>query len=376
MTVDVKEAVSCLIFAASRCGELPELIKLRSLFQNWYSNEFDDNNVNFRPTNFVKLELKSVLSSGSISNEVKLELVKEIIKDYADCRSMNCQQVCDVDDKKHYFKDNQALNKGKSSPEKPKHTESMQSLPDRMILDSLNLDQLSESGRDSALQTLYLNDKDIYVIHEEQYEGYQEQGLKYEKGLSKFPKKPNPGYISKKASNESHEINYIDDASSRKLLESTPQIQEKDIVYLDDMKEKTLPRSYYDYEATNLSPNSNGVGKRTLLCCDTNAYQPLPQEPSKKESNKHNLKKSAGDDNKTRVRTEASGNLRQSYDGRMKQDMQQSKKRTLNGFFENEGGDRNNFLLGHVHPKLPHYEELEAKFKHPEAGVGNGSKTN
>lgn len=93
--MDVKVAVSSLIFAASRCGELPELTRMRSLFRNWHGKEFDATNVNLLPTNLVKPELKRTLSAGSIPDDVKLEVIEEITKDYAviSCSPINCQQV-------------------------------------------------------------------------------------------------------------------------------------------------------------------------------------------------------------------------------------------------------------------------------------------
>lgn len=89
MTIDVTMAVSSLIFAASRCGELPELYKLRSLFRYWYSNEFEASNVDSLQNNHVKSKLKNTLSAGSISDDVKLELIKDVIS----CLPRNSQHV-------------------------------------------------------------------------------------------------------------------------------------------------------------------------------------------------------------------------------------------------------------------------------------------
>ena len=132
--------------------------------------------------------------------------------------------------------------------------------------------------------------------------------------------------------------------SSRESTESPDKIEEREIVYLDDIKEKAEPESYCDYEPVILSVNSKGVGKIKSLFCDTNAYQPLPQEPSKMRSGK---RKYTVDDNKTCICTQASRHTSQNYNGGILQDMQQNMKR------------------GDVHPKLPHYEELEDKFKNP-----------
>jgi len=37
---ELKEAISSLVYAASRCGELPELQKIRSMFTSRFGKEF------------------------------------------------------------------------------------------------------------------------------------------------------------------------------------------------------------------------------------------------------------------------------------------------------------------------------------------------
>lgn len=80
--MEAKIAVSSLIYAAARCGELPELNKLRSLFKDWYGNEFDAANVNLLSKNLVKSELQRTLSAGKISEDAKLELINDIAREY------------------------------------------------------------------------------------------------------------------------------------------------------------------------------------------------------------------------------------------------------------------------------------------------------
>ncbi|KAH0654069.1 hypothetical protein KY289_031747 [Solanum tuberosum] len=46
---DVQEALSSMIFAASRCGELPELHSLRNLFKQHFGQAFDRLNVELLP---------------------------------------------------------------------------------------------------------------------------------------------------------------------------------------------------------------------------------------------------------------------------------------------------------------------------------------
>lgn len=200
---------------------------------------------------------------------------------------------------------------------------------------ALKIELINEVHK-SALQTLSLDNE-----HED---------CRNETASWKIPKESNLGYPSMKASDWCYQMESIKDVSPRESTESPDKIEERDIVYLDDIKEKAEPESYCDYEPVILSVNSKGVGRITSLCCDTSAYQPLPQEPSKMRSGK---RKSTVDDNKQCARTQASRNTSQNYDGGILQDMQQNVKRE----------DISQFKQSHVHPKLPHYEELEAKFK-------------
>ena len=45
---ELKEAISSLIFAASRCRELPELQKIRGLFTSRYGKELETRDVELR----------------------------------------------------------------------------------------------------------------------------------------------------------------------------------------------------------------------------------------------------------------------------------------------------------------------------------------
>lgn len=51
---DVQEALSSMIFAASRCGELPELHSLRNLFKQHFGQAFDRLNVELLPGKSIK----------------------------------------------------------------------------------------------------------------------------------------------------------------------------------------------------------------------------------------------------------------------------------------------------------------------------------
>ncbi|KAK0602374.1 hypothetical protein LWI29_032698 [Acer saccharum] len=104
---DVSEAVSSLVFAASRCGELPELNLIRNLFRKRFGCKFEVANVELFKENLVNSKMKQNLCIGSIPDDVKLKLIKEIaeehnlqlgFQDFEQKISPKCQKVAGVSD--------------------------------------------------------------------------------------------------------------------------------------------------------------------------------------------------------------------------------------------------------------------------------------
>ncbi|KAJ6287610.1 hypothetical protein OIU76_001144, partial [Salix suchowensis] len=83
LPIDVSQAISNLIiFAASRCGDLPGLHMLRSLFKTRYGSKFETTNVELLPGNLVDSEMKENLSVDSVPGDVKLWLINGIAYEY------------------------------------------------------------------------------------------------------------------------------------------------------------------------------------------------------------------------------------------------------------------------------------------------------
>ncbi|XP_027127396.2 uncharacterized protein [Coffea arabica] len=82
LPVDVCEAISSLIFAASRCGELPELHSLRYLFKGLLGPKFERANVELLPGNTVNSLIKHSLVVKSVAEDVKIQLINDIARDY------------------------------------------------------------------------------------------------------------------------------------------------------------------------------------------------------------------------------------------------------------------------------------------------------
>ncbi|KAE8664071.1 LOB domain-containing protein 41-like [Hibiscus syriacus] len=79
---DINEAVSSLIFASARCAELPELTAIRKLFGERYGHRFATSAVELLPGNLVNREIQEKLSVKSVSDDSKFLLMDEITRDY------------------------------------------------------------------------------------------------------------------------------------------------------------------------------------------------------------------------------------------------------------------------------------------------------
>ncbi|XP_039069313.1 uncharacterized protein LOC120215837 [Hibiscus syriacus] len=79
---DINEAVSSLIFASARCAELPELTEIRKLFRERYGHRFATAAVELLPGNLVNREIQEKLSVKSVSDDSKFRLIDEITRDY------------------------------------------------------------------------------------------------------------------------------------------------------------------------------------------------------------------------------------------------------------------------------------------------------
>lgn len=78
---DINEAVSSLIFASARCGDLPELGVIRKFFGQRYGERFATTAVELFPGNLVNKQLKDNLSVKSVPDDLKYRLVDEIARD-------------------------------------------------------------------------------------------------------------------------------------------------------------------------------------------------------------------------------------------------------------------------------------------------------
>nr|CAD1840762.1 unnamed protein product [Ananas comosus var. bracteatus] len=79
---DLKEGISSLIYAAPRCSEIPELGRIRDIFEKKYGKDFVAAASDLRPNSGVNRLLIEKLSVRKPTGEVKLKFLKEIAKQF------------------------------------------------------------------------------------------------------------------------------------------------------------------------------------------------------------------------------------------------------------------------------------------------------
>lgn len=80
--IELREAISSIIFASGRCSDLPELMHLRNLFTTKYGKEFVAAALELRPDSGVNRTIIEKLSVKAPSAESKLKVLKAIAHEY------------------------------------------------------------------------------------------------------------------------------------------------------------------------------------------------------------------------------------------------------------------------------------------------------
>ncbi|CAO2165990.1 unnamed protein product [Urochloa humidicola] len=80
--LELREAISSIIFASGRCSDLPELMHLRNLFTTKYGKEFVAGAMELRPGSGVNRTIIEKLSVKAPSGESKLKVLKAIAREY------------------------------------------------------------------------------------------------------------------------------------------------------------------------------------------------------------------------------------------------------------------------------------------------------
>ncbi|OVA00543.1 protein of unknown function DUF292 [Macleaya cordata] len=225
---DINEAASSLLYASARFGDLPELHKLRKLFGERYGHRFAMAAVELLPGNLVNRQIIEKLSVKSVPDDVKFKLMKEITRENSleldppktDSRFElqqnqvfhRCLEICDFEwDKKVSDTDIKSINRSTG------------------LQDSNHIDMQGNTRSEVSL-----SDSTILVIASKVEEHGQLDPLD-EPGLvqDRISCQSISGLCSTSRSSLQNKMETVKVATS----ESSFQLSERNIVYLDDVEE-------------------------------------------------------------------------------------------------------------------------------------------
>lgn len=78
---ELDEAISSLIYAATKCGGFPELQKIRAILTSWFGNEFAARAIELHNNSGSNRKIVQMLSTRQSSFEKKLKVLKDIASD-------------------------------------------------------------------------------------------------------------------------------------------------------------------------------------------------------------------------------------------------------------------------------------------------------
>ncbi|RDY13659.1 IST1-like protein, partial [Mucuna pruriens] len=134
--VELKEATSSLIFASSRCGEFPELHKIRETLTYKFGKEFADNAVELHRNNRVNSKMIQKLSPRYLTMEIKMKALKQIASEIGVTLCLEQDPILIKEDKLNVDRrHDEPETKRSSSVDDANHKENIQNNPVKIIQD-------------------------------------------------------------------------------------------------------------------------------------------------------------------------------------------------------------------------------------------------
>ncbi|KAL9244531.1 hypothetical protein vseg_018300 [Gypsophila vaccaria] len=371
---DVNEAISTLLFASARIGEIPELRVIRNLFMERYGKRFVAAAVELCPGNFVNSEVKDKLSSRSVPKDVKNRMVDEIVRDYVcKLRPLAIDYIPDNKEQLQQVTESTEIQR-RDVNEKKISSPANYSIVLRSSPSILNTHRQSKVAKSPKLSPPYeykfgRNSSGHYINHDgiEEFMSPNKQRRKYDDPDQRFfvfqlkTQKPKyykedlqiiPSYHEKQATKRTRrkisatkENTTINDTQSNVYYSSSPgnrhKCQKKIHGQINMNKIQAFDSSYecqcsMDNLCNFYANDSNqGIDKlvSTQICREIQPYVRSTTMPQQQEK-------------------EISKDIRRT-----------SSLPVENVLVGCSGGIRNSGSPSHIHPKLPDYDEIATKFK-------------
>lgn len=127
---ELKEAISGMLYASTRCGEFPELQEIRALFTSRYGKEFTARAVELRNNCGVNPKIIQKLSTRMPSLDNRMRILKEIASENNIVLQLEEPSSVTTDGNQNQNQ-NQNYNQSKADSEQPKSSgEGLQTLPE------------------------------------------------------------------------------------------------------------------------------------------------------------------------------------------------------------------------------------------------------
>ncbi|KAG5002425.1 hypothetical protein JHK87_023497 [Glycine soja] len=145
--VELKEAVSSLVFASSRCGEFPELHKIREILTSKFGKEFAGHAVELHKNNRVNSKMIQKLSPRCPNMEIKMKALKQIASDIGVNLRLEQDPILINEDKLSVDRRQDEPEIRNGSVDGPNHKENIQNNPGNTIQDEHLSDKNEERKR-------------------------------------------------------------------------------------------------------------------------------------------------------------------------------------------------------------------------------------
>ncbi|TKY64777.1 IST protein [Spatholobus suberectus] len=148
--VELKEATSSLIFASSRCGEFPELHKIREILTSKFGKEFADHAVELHRNNRVNSKMIQKLSQRCPTTEIKMKALKQIASEIGVTLRLEQDPILINEDKLNVKgRQDEPETRKRSSVDDHSHKENIQNNPANKIQDEPLSDRNEERKRNT-----------------------------------------------------------------------------------------------------------------------------------------------------------------------------------------------------------------------------------
>ncbi|KAH9607899.1 hypothetical protein KSS87_008564 [Heliosperma pusillum] len=365
---DINEAISTLVFASARIGDLPELRLIRKLFTERYGNRFVTAATELYPGNLVNFQVKEKFTSQSVPEDVKNRMVDGIVRDYLFNSGQLAIEYKPADTRQQLVKVNESTEVQRHDTDRnEKGTQLPPSIP--------NMPSTSTATHFTQLSPLYEHNierqsSETAMLHLENIEEFRSenyQRVNFEDQDKRFFLF-NIDTHSPTHHNDYHEaINMHDEKPARKRMRRKKSVSKEKPSTNDAQREiyyssSSINRRKYQKRNHTLEMERNyfdGQSNKNIEAFKCSLDQPCYFYTNSNQGYDIILLSKKYGDVPPYVRART---MPQRHETEISKEIERSSSLTVEKGFDEVGVVRNAGSPKHVHPKLPDYDEIAAIF--------------